>query len=379
MNKGKFMKKKILVLFGGKSVEHDISVITALQVLKNLPQQYDFLPVYMDKNGIWWTAENLNESETYVNFEKKAKKRKQITVILGQNEILAKKRNKFVHFCNFDGVLNCCHGNIGEDGSVQGVFKICNVFQTSSDLTSMAICMDKAYMKDILSANNINSPKYVYFNRCSYEHNKQKYIKQLISKIGFPLIVKPANLGSSIGISVCKNQEKLEEALSIAFAFDEKVLIEKLVENLREFNCACFKYKGKKFASSVNEVKNKSEIYSFEDKYLSENAKNQETEKKLSRKIQKLTEEVYALFDCKGVVRVDFLFDEKSEQLFVNEINSIPGSLGFYLFKDIAFKEVVASILQEGEDVFLEQNKKLRSFESDALKIFNTVSKSLKK
>lgn len=373
------MKEKILVLFGGKSVEHDISIITTLQVAKNLPEQYSYVFVYMDKNGLWWTADNLNDSQTFINFKKFAKNRKQITILLGEKKILAKKRNKFVEFETFDGVLNCCHGNIGEDGSVQGIFKSCHTFQSCSSVTSMALCMDKAFMKDVFKSNGINSPKYICFNKCTYEKNKQSTLNQVQTKVGFPVVVKPANLGSSIGISVCKNKEEIEEAIQTAFEFDQKVLVEKLVDNLREFNCACFVYKGKLFSSSVNEVSNKSEIYTFQDKYLSENSSKQEAEKKLSRKIQKLTEKIYQIFDCQGIVRVDFLFDEKKQQLFANEINSIPGSLAFYLFKDLTFKEIITDIIEEAKFTFENQKNMVKIFDSDALKVFNSAMNNFKK
>ena len=245
-------------------------------------------------------------------------------------------------------------------------------------MTSMALCMDKAFMKDIFKANGINSPHYVTFKELDYKGNKAKLVKQIGSKVSYPLVVKPSNLGSSIGISVCKTEGELDNALMLAFEFDKKVVIERFVENLKEFNCACFCYKGNFYPSKVNEVTNKSEIYTFEDKYLSENAKNQEADKKLSKKIQTLTEKVYKLFDCKGVVRVDFLFDEKANELYVNEINSIPGSLAFYLYKDIAFKDILTSMIDESKFLHASNNT-IKSFDSDALKIFDSVAKTYKK
>ena len=373
------MKERILVIFGGKSVEHDISIITAMQVLKQWPKSFDCLPVYIDREGLWWIADNLSEIKIYSSFKRLSKNRKQVTLILGEKVVAVKKGNKFVPQYEVETVLNCCHGNIGEDGSVQGVLKTCAIPTTSSGVTSSALCMDKVFMKDILKANDILSPKYVSFDRCTYLQTKEKILKNVANKIEFPLIVKPANLGSSIGISVCHKEGDLEKAVELALMFDDKILIEKLVENLREFNCACFLFKGHFFTSNVNEVRNKKEIYSFEDKYLSKKDGNREVDKTLSKKVQSLTERVYKLFDCKGIVRVDFLFDEKAEILYVNEINTIPGSLAFYLFKDITFKDLLISMLEESK-LDAEREKKLTvSFESNALKIFENVSESLKK
>lgn len=364
-----------MILFGGKSVEHDISIITALQVAKSLPEQYDYLPVYIDKNGTWWKADNLLDIKIYSNFEKLAKNKKQVTLILGDNILLEKRNFKFVKSEKIETVLNCCHGNIGEDGSVQGIFKVCGIAQTSSYLASSSLCMDKAFMKDVLKANNIKSPNYLYVKKCEYE---QKSIQeQILAKIGLPIIVKPANLGSSIGISVCHNENEISDAMELAFEFDEKVLVEKLVENLSEFNCACFKYRGQYFSSQVNVVEDKSEIFSFEDKYLKVSAKNKEANKRLSEKIQKLTEQVFKLFDCRGVVRVDFLYDGKT--LYVNEINSIPGSLGLYLFKNVPAKELLRCIIEESKNDFDNEVKLVKTFDSRALEIFNSVSSTGKK
>ncbi|MBP3431581.1 MAG: D-alanine--D-alanine ligase [Clostridia bacterium] len=366
-------KEKIMIVFGGKSVEHDISIITALQVIRVLPERYEFLPVYIDKKGKWWIADNLEDVEIYSNFDKKATKKKQVTFVLGENVLLSKKHNKFAFESKVDGVLNCCHGNIGEDGCVQGLCKICNLAQTSAGLLSSAVCMDKAVMKDVLKANGVKTPEYVVCDDFSYEK------KDALKKIKFPLIIKPANLGSSIAISVCKNEEEFDAAVELAFKFDRKIVVEKLVENLREFNCACFLYKGEYFVSAVNEVTNKGEIFSFDDKYLSQGGKTQEASKSLSAKIKKMTEKAYKILGCSGVVRIDFLFDEKAETLFVNEANTIPGSLAFYLFKDIPFKELVNALIDESFVELRIEESLIKIFDSSALENFEKVAENFKK
>ena len=373
------MKGKVLIVYGGKSVEHDISVITAMQTMKFLPKEYEFLPVYIDRVGKWWIGDNLRDIKIYSNFAKMSKKSHQVTLVFGQNALFEIKKNKLFKVCDIFSVLNCCHGNVGEDGALQGALKCCGVATTSSGVTSSALCMDKSFMKDIFQANDIPSPTYVYFDRCAYERNAEKIVKEAESKIKYPMIVKPANLGSSIGISVCKTRKELTEALNLAFKFDSKILIEKLVENLKEFNCACFKFVRDYFSSAVNEVKNKKEIYTFEDKYLAREGKNQEVRNGIAKKVQTLTELVYKRFDCKGVVRVDFLFDEKNDKLYVNEINSIPGSLAFYLFKDVPFKDLIGALVKQSVVDYSNENALIKTFDSDALKLFEKVSISLKK
>lgn len=373
------MKGKVLIIYGGKSVEHDISIITAMQTMKFLPNEYDFLPVYMDRDGKWWIGDNLHEIKIYSNFHKMCKKKRQVTLIFGQNALFEIRKNKFFKICDIVSVLNCCHGNVGEDGALQGALKCIGVASTSSGVTSSALCMDKIFMKDIFKANDISSPEYVCFDRCTYEKNAEKTIRETERKIKYPMIVKPANLGSSIGISVCKNRNTLIEAIDLAFKFDCRILVEKLVENLKEYNCACFKFGRDYFSSSVNEVKNKKDIYTFEDKYLAKEGKNQEIKNGISKKIQTLTELVYKKFDCKGVVRVDFLYDEKNDKLYVNEINSIPGSLAFYLFKDVPFKDLLGALIKQSVIDFSKENALIKTFDSDALKLFEKVSVGLKK
>jgi len=369
------MKEKLLVVFGGKSVEHDISIITAVQAMKNLPEKYVALPVYIDKNGIWWSGENLDDISIYKNFSKLARKKRQVTFLLGENVMLLKKGTKWIKSEKIFATLNCCHGNLGEDGSIQGVFRCCDLPQSCCDVTASAVCMDKAFMKDVLVAHDIKTPEYVVLKK----HNLAEEGKIEKFKFKFPVIVKPANLGSSIGISLCKNSEELKAGISLAFEFDEKIIVEKVVENLREFNCACFMFQNNLFASNVCEVTNKSEIFSFEDKYLSSANKTKNVSKKIQKQVKALTEKAYEILDCEGIVRIDFLYDEQKEILYVNEVNSIPGSLAFYLYKDTKFSNLLDVVIQQSKINFARKQKLVKTFESDAIEIFNNSLQGLKK
>ncbi len=366
------MKENVLLIFGGKSVEHDISIITALQAMKNLPDTFEFLPLYIDRSGIWWVADNLGDIEIFQNFNRRAKNAHQVALLPGAT--LAKKKNgKFVPFVHAKAALNCCHGGCGEDGSVQGLLKMCGVPQSSCGVMASAVCMDKAIMKEICLAKSIPTPNFFVVKKEAY--NLEKTIK----KCKFPLVVKPANLGSSIGISVCKNKQEFSEGMSLAFNFDRKVVVEELVQNLREFNCACFSFDGHLFVSNVNEVTGKGEIFSFEDKYLSSTTSARSVESVLAKKIGTLTEKVYDALDCTGIVRVDFLYDEKTKILYVNEVNTIPGSLAFYLFPDVAFKELISAALQECISRAKAEEGLISTFDSDALKIFENARSKLQK
>ncbi len=363
------MKEKTIILYGGKSVEHDISIITALQVQKALSGFDEFLPIYIDKSGIWWTAENLSEQSIYANFNKFAKKKSQVSFLLGRNILLKKKGGKFVEFASISAVLNCCHGNVGEDGAVAGILKACDIPHTSASTLAASLCMDKGLFKDVLVANDIPTPEYVYFDRENIKTNKIK----------LPVVVKPCSLGSSIGVSKCTKASELSMALDLAFNFDRRVIIEKLVENLREFNCACLKYKDEFLLSKVTEVENDGKIFSFEDKYLSNASKNKEMFSNLARKIKNLTLKVYKLFSLSGIVRVDFLYDEKKNVLYVNEVNTVPGSLAFYLFKDFSLKDLVFAALEQCKIDKNKDDKLVKTFTSDAIEFFSKNTPTSKK
>lgn len=370
------MKKTIVVLFGGESVEHDISIITGVQALRTLQKVCDVMGVYIDKKGIWWAGENFEDSKIFEDFERFAKKKRQVSFLLGTNTLLVKKQGKFVPFKDIDAVVNCCHGNVGEDGSVQGLLKVCGVAHSSPNVLSSALCMDKVFMKNVLNDHSIQTPKHCVLKK---EEFKAKGLLDVSKTLPFPLVVKPARLGSSIGIGVANNMRQLKESVDVAFEFDEKVLCEEMVTFLREFNCACFNFKGDIFLSRVNEVENKSEIFSFEDKYLSKKNKSKHPDKNLEKEIKGLTEKVYKLFECRGIVRVDFLFNDEKKVLYVNEINTIPGSLAFYLFEDLKFEDVLLSIVEQAQVDFKKDKQFVKTFESDALKIFNQEIKMLKK
>lgn len=368
------MKEKLLVVFGGKSVENDISVITGLQAIENLPRGQDYLAVYIDKNGFWWTAQNIADAKIYEDFDRLAKKKVRVDFVVGENVLYAKKKNRLAPLAKISCVLNCCHGGDGEGGALQGYLNECAVAQTSPLVASSALCMDKCLMKDVFRANKIQTPNYVTIKKGM----AKAVIDDAIKKLGFPFIVKPSNLGSSIGISVCRNARQLGDAIELAFRFDEKILVEKLVENLREFNCAVFRYKDKLFLSEVCEVKNKKEIYSFEDKYLSSGGKSEFAQKNIATKVKKLAEKIYDVFDCEGVVRVDFLYDSKQKVLYANEINTIPGSLSFYMFKGIKFSDLLASLIEQAKVNFERRKGLIKRFESDAVKIYDQ-SRHIKK
>ena len=368
-----YMKKNVLIFFGGESVEHDISIITALQVMQNLSPRYNFIPVYIGRNGVWQTAENMQDVSIYSNFKKKAKKIKFLTIVSGKPYVAIKKHKSYSKFIPVDFALLCNHGRFGEDGTLQGVLESSHIPYSSCDVKSSAVTMDKVFMKDVFVARNIPSLPYIPIEMDDFKENKENIIKLVGNKLNFPVILKPANLGSSIGIKVCYDKKDFLTGMSYCAKFDRRILVEKFLDNIIEINCACVYMNNSLKVSDIQVVKKEDEIYSFKDKYLSNNDKNMlKIDKKTSILVKKLTQKLYKVFNCFGVVRVDFIYDKDSKHLFVNEINSIPGSLAFYLFKDLSFKDLVTCLIEEGMERFCREQY-VTAYDSEALEIFESL------
>ena len=354
--------EKIAIIFGGKSVEHDISIITGLQMMKIAKKNYDILPIYIDSEGVWWTAKNMDDVRIYHNFKKDAKRKKSVLVEFGKRAfIINKKRQEVVM------ALVCLHGLNGEDGFISAVLEGAGICYSCSNILSSVITMDKEITKIVLSHHGIKNTNFVSIKRGE---------KLNVQGLKFPLIVKPANLGSSIGISVAKDEEELKKDMEIALNFDNKVLIEEYLESAEEFNCACFKYNQKYFVSNVIQVE-KGDIFSFDEKYLNSNeSKNLEIDFDLRERIKELTAKVYEKLECFGVVRVDFLY--KDDQLYVNEVNNIPGALACYIFSE-KFDEILDLIIDESIKRERQKQKIKYSYDSSALKVFEEMGNQILK
>lgn len=349
--------EKIIVIYGGKSVEHDISIITAIQAMNAVKKEYDILPIYITREGKFYTGDNLLDVNIYANFLKKAKNLKKVYFEFGTGKVIAKGGiKKQVHYPSC--ALVCNHGLNGEDGSVSALMELAGIAYSCPSTLASAICMDKAFTKMILKQNNIPVCDYLYGANIDLKNAK---------KLGFPLIVKPAKGGSSIGIQKCTDEQELIKSIEFAKNFDKNVILEHFFEKKREFNCACLISGEKILPSKVCEVKSK-DFYDFDEKYISDkpNAKLK-IEKSLEKEIKNLTIKTCLTLGCEGVVRVDFIMDENGS-LFVNEVNTIPGSLAFYLFSNM--KEVVVELIEGAKQRKGDKDRLTYVFPSTALNIF---------
>lgn len=365
--------KTVAVIFGGKSVEHDISVITAMQAMARFPKGYQMLPIYITSQGNFVVADNLNDAKIYLNFAKNVKNCRNVSIDFENHGIFVWKKNKIKKRIKVDCALLCNHGHGGEDGTLQGMLELAGIAYTSSTLSSSAMTMDKSLTKIMLGNFHIKTLPYVQFDKCEYHQNKLKILQTIKKKLAFPCIIKPANLGSSVGISICESEAKLDKQIEDAFAFDERILVERYLSGAEEYSCACVKINDKILPSKVNKVK-KSKIYTFEEKYIKEREIGKcEISKELNEQIKKLAVKAYKALRCDGVVRIDFLLDKKKKTLFVNEINAIPGSLSFNMF-DSSFEDLLSVLIEEG----IEKNGKTKNviyqFSSSAIEKYISLS-----
>ncbi len=360
--------KNLIVLFGGKSAEHDISLITANLVLNALDEEkYNIFPVFVDGENHWFYAKN------YKNNIKDFKKQ-EIFLKMGENSLFLKTVFGLKKFITVDCALLCHHGLNGEDGTIQGILELCNIPYTSSKVLQSAITMDKITMKLLLEKFEFNVVPYHFFSMREYDKNSEEILEKLIRKLGFPLIVKPSNLGSSIGISLAGNIEELKQAIDVAKKFDNKILVEKALENFKEINCACLAKKDSIIISSLEEPISYSKFLNFDEKYLKNINKTNlkriypaEISSTIQKEIQQTSEDIFKNFDLSGVVRIDYLVFDGI--VYVNEINSIPGSLAYYLFENenLSFGEVLDLIVENAFDTYYEKQKLTFAFESTVL------------
>ncbi len=344
--------KNVLVFFGGKSVEHDISIITGVLCANSLDKvAYNPIPIYITKEGKWVTGEELLDISNYK--DNNFKTLKEVTLLSGSNKIYFVKKNKLKTFGEAYIAVNCMHGVNGEDGSLIGALKMCNVPFISPDIFSSSTFIDKDYTKIFLSGINVDKLPYLRIFRRVFYENKQTAVKMIEKKFDYPVIIKPATLGSSIGINIASNSKELLSFLDVAFLYDDKVIVEKALTDFKEINSAAYKYKDKIIVSECEEPITKNALLSFDDKYLgyktgSNRKMPADIPKNISAQIKATTEKIYRKADFSGIIRVDYIL--KDNKIFVNEINTVPGSLAYYLFCDTIkdFSKLLSNLIEEG-------------------------------
>ncbi len=351
------MKTNIAVFFGCRTVEHEVSIISAVQAMRSINREkYDITPVYVSKDGSMYTGDILFEIENYRDLPELFKTAKRVTFIKEKDRVLMhfldQKKFKKIPDVAVDLAFPIVHGTNCEDGTMAGYFEFLGLPYISCDIISAAVGMDKAVFKDVLKSAGLPVLDCIKFRAREYTLDKESIVSKINAQIGFPLIVKPVNLGSSVGITKVNSLDELDEAIRLGISFSDVILVEKAICNLREINCSVLGDSDECEASVCEEPFMNDEILSYEDKYLG-GGKNGGASKgmaSLGRKIpadideakateiRELSCKIFKAIGASGVVRIDFLLDTDTNKVYANEINTIPGSLAFYLWEATGLK-----------------------------------------
>ena len=389
-------KMNIAVFFGSRSCEHDVSIVSALQCIEATKAAgFNVTPVYISRDGLWYTGEPLENIETFREFNPMTKGITRVTLDVTANagDLWAWPPQRAGLFakvpaplCHIDCVIPVFHGWHGEDGTIQGLLEMANIPYASSGVLGSAIGMDKIAMKQILRGAGFPVLDFVWFTREQLKKERQAVIERVEKEIKYPAFIKPAALGSSIGVSRAKNRDELERALDVAASYDRRILVEVGVVHPVEINCAAVGY-GEDVRASVCEMPVPSSNDTFLDfwqKYLRNASTKGEDSRgmkslsrvvpapigeELTKRIQTMTCDIFKLLDCCGTVRVDFILDQ-NDMLFVNEPNTIPGSLAFYLWKasGLDFPKLIEKMVEDALRAHADKNSSVFAYDSSILK-----------
>ena len=347
------MKTTVAFIFGCRSVEHEVSIISAVQAMRSVNKvKYDVLPIYVTKSGEMYTSDKMFEIEPFRDIKALIAESEPITMIKSGGDVVVHFLRQKMFKKKEDIVINVAfpvvHGTNCEDGTLQGYLEFLGLPYVGCDVLSSAVGMDKAVFKYVMQAAGLPVLDCNCFYAREYAENKDAIIESAEKEIGYPMIVKPVNLGSSVGISKAKDRSALIDAIELATSFADKVLIEHAVTAIREINCSVVGDSDECAASVCEEPFMNDEILSYEDKYLGGGKKQQGASKGMaslgrkipadlteekSNEIRTLAKKVFVATGSSGVVRIDFMLDTETDMVYANEINTIPGSLAFYLWE----------------------------------------------
>ena len=388
-------KLNIAVIFGSRSCEHDVSIISALQLIEAAKTAgFTVIPVYISREGLWYTGEALTQIETFREFNPMGKGITRVNLDVSANAgdlwawppqragLFAKVPAPIAHI---DVAIPVLHGLHGEDGTVQGLLEMANIPYASSGVLGSAVGMDKIAMKQMLRGAGYPVLDYVWLTRDQLKADRESIVERIEREIKYPAFVKPAALGSSIGVSKATNREELDKALDLAASYDRRILVEVGINNPVEINCAALGY-GEDVRTSVCEMPVPStgdKFLNFFEKYLRNVGTKGESSRgmkslsrvvpapigeELTERIQRMTKEIFRLLDCRGTVRIDFILDE-NDVLYVNEPNTIPGSLAFYLWQEcgVSFGKLVEIMVEDALRAHADKNTNVFAFDSTIL------------
>lgn len=374
------MKLSIGVIFGGRSLEHDLSVLTAIQAMDNIDKErYEVVPIYIKKDLTFYSGGMLRYIDSYKDFRLIDRYATKVNLInkngkfILQTTGLIKRVYKEIHLA-----FPMVHGKYTEDGSIVGYLETLGIPIVGSDIYSSSLCQDKVFTKEVLNGNDIPVVDYVYFSDSDYKLDKEDIFKK-IEELSYPLIIKPARLGSGIGIEIVNRKEELESSIEKAMKNDERVLVEEYIADRREFNMAVLLSKGKLIGSVIEEII-KDEPCNYYDKYRKDNEDDTfkrifpaDISKTLTEEIEKTSKKTYKVLALSGVARIDYVYDNKKKKLYVNEVNTIPNFFSHHLFddKNIDYRELLGIMIKEAIDKIHKENDMVKDIEDN---LFNKVT-----
>lgn len=391
------MKIRIGVIFGGESVEHEVSVISAIQAMNKMDsEKYDIIPIYITKNREWYTGEMLKEIETYSDpslIKKYAK-----NVVLYEKDgkfILQNKKGLKGVVKEIDMAFPIVHGTNVEDGVLQGYLQSIGIPFVGGDVYASVVGQDKLFMKEIFEHEKLPVCNYTWFYDNEYDEDMDRIINN-VNELGYPVIVKPATLGSSVGIKTAYNDTELKDAIDDAIRYDHKIIVEKLIENLMEVNISVLGNYESAQVSAIEQVIPTKDFLTYEDKYIGSSKVKGKLGAKfktskgmvsasrivpavlkdgLKEQIEDVALRAFKALGSAGVVRIDFLIDEKTNQIYINEINNIPGSLSYYLWEPIGkeYTELLDEMINIGIRDYKRRINKTHSFDTNILKGFTEL------
>lgn len=361
----------VCVFIGGSSVEHEISLISGLQVVLNMDRsKYNVRVIYLSKENEFIYLKNFDSLEYFKEGRHLNKKSNCYFKRIDKVTYMMYKGTKW----KVDVCFPVVHGCGVEDGSLAGFIKLLKVPNVCSGVTSSGVAQDKGLCKRVLKSSGIRMMKFIEVTKDTVD----KKVLKILNSFSFPFIIKPALLGSSIGINVVFNEDELRSGITDAFMYGDKVIVEHKLEDFVEYNMACFSSKGELFTSLVEEVSSGNLYLTFDDKYNDGGLKEVSKEnrcvpanisKELEEEIKNYTKTIYKVLGFSGIVRVDYLYDRVNNKLYFNEVNTIPGSLGFYLYKDYSFRELLDLLIKDALFRYSKDDCLISSFDTNILAV----------
>ena len=383
-------KIQLGVIFGSRSCEREVAIISAVQLMNNVDtDKYDVIPVYISEQGMWYTGEALRKIETYKNFNPDAKGIEQVSldITAGSGALLTTRPGKGlfgkpeqVVAARLEVCVVVMYGLHGEDGTLQGMLELANLPYTSTGVAGSAIGMDKIMMKQFFRGADLPVLPGTWYTRSMWEKDRTAILEDVEKQLGYPVFVKPANLGSSIGVSRADDREGLEDSLDLAFDYDRRVLVEKGLDKPIELNCSVLGYDDEVEASPIEMPISAEKFLDFKEKYLASGGSKGMASlhrilpapipDELRDRIQALSCDIFRMMDCKGVVRIDYMWDRDTDGVYITEINTIPGSLAFYLWENagVKYSRLIDRMVDCAKRAHEDKNLRNYAFTSDILK-----------